>query len=311
MCVDGSAPAALCLGHHPESRTPERYAADTGVECALRFLEDPSPPGPFSFVTNDHYDADGVLSAWALLEPEAARHHRELLVAAAECGDYAEVGSEEALQVSAALAGILDHRASPLSASIAGLALPQAEERAYEFALSNVASMLRGPDAWRELWGDEHAWWSRSLDAPLSVTELAPARLGVVESDDEPHPAVLFAKARGDLVLLVVRKEGGYAYRAEWRPHAWARTVRRPPIRRTSLEKLCLPLNALETNRRGRWMHDGYPGRGRSEALAFVSPGGAPEVSTLEPTEVVGRLAWFLVDRRQDPPATNAPQQDF
>ena len=43
-----------------------------------------------ALVLNNHYDSDGVLSAFALLEPEVALRHEALLVAGAEAGDFDE-----------------------------------------------------------------------------------------------------------------------------------------------------------------------------------------------------------------------------
>ena len=39
---------------------------------------------------NNHFDTDGVLSVWTLLDPERALAQRDLLVAAAEAGDFDE-----------------------------------------------------------------------------------------------------------------------------------------------------------------------------------------------------------------------------
>ena len=41
-------------------------------------------------VVNNHFDTDGLLSVWVLLDPEQALSCRELLIAAAEAGDFDE-----------------------------------------------------------------------------------------------------------------------------------------------------------------------------------------------------------------------------
>ena len=41
-------------------------------------------------MVNNHFDTDGLLSIWVLLDPERALACRDLLVAAAEAGDFDE-----------------------------------------------------------------------------------------------------------------------------------------------------------------------------------------------------------------------------
>ena len=56
-----------------------------------------------ALVVNNHYDTDGVLSVFALLEPAAALAHEALLVAAAAAGDFDEWPEESGIKLNAAL----------------------------------------------------------------------------------------------------------------------------------------------------------------------------------------------------------------
>jgi hypothetical protein len=84
--------AALDLTHWQGNRTPRRYKADTSTEIALNFVSSAEAAGQWAdaVVVNNHFDTDGVLSVWVLLEPERAAACRDLLVAAAEAGDFDE-----------------------------------------------------------------------------------------------------------------------------------------------------------------------------------------------------------------------------
>ncbi|MCH8277117.1 MAG: YbjQ family protein, partial [Bacteroidetes bacterium] len=56
-------------------------------EAILRMENDAGRRGAEA-VSNNHYDIDGLISLWAVLNPEAALERAELLVAIGECGDF-------------------------------------------------------------------------------------------------------------------------------------------------------------------------------------------------------------------------------
>jgi len=60
-----------------------------------------------ALVLNNHYDTDGVLSVWSCLQPALALKHRNLLISAAESGDFGEWTSDEGLMLDCALESIL------------------------------------------------------------------------------------------------------------------------------------------------------------------------------------------------------------
>ena len=93
ISCDGLVPgASLDLTHWQGNRTPSRYKADTSTEIALNFVRSPEAVEQWAdaVVVNNHFDTDGLLSIWTLLDPEPAIANRELLVAAAEAGDFDE-----------------------------------------------------------------------------------------------------------------------------------------------------------------------------------------------------------------------------
>src|SRR5262249_2591290 len=93
ISCDGLVPgAALDLTHWQGNHTPAQYKADTSTEIALRFVASPEAAERWAgaVVVNNHFDTDGILSAWILLDSDRAMAHRDLLVAAAEAGDFDE-----------------------------------------------------------------------------------------------------------------------------------------------------------------------------------------------------------------------------
>jgi uncharacterized protein DUF6687 len=82
------------LSHWYPNETAARYRADTSTEIALDFAQ--QHPDHGYLVIGDHADTDGVLSLFALAEPDLALAHRSLLVQAAELGDFSFWGDEAA-----------------------------------------------------------------------------------------------------------------------------------------------------------------------------------------------------------------------
>src|SRR5438552_11703005 len=82
VIVDG-APApttVLTLSHWPHAPFLPGLSADLSAQMAFSYLEGPDPHHPADVVSNNHFDQDGLVSVFALAEPEAALARRDLLV---------------------------------------------------------------------------------------------------------------------------------------------------------------------------------------------------------------------------------------
>ena len=79
MVVDGSANAAtvLTLSHWPHAPCPAELRRDLSAESALAYLDAPSMHGSAEVVTNNHFDQDGLMSVYALVDPDAAQARAE------------------------------------------------------------------------------------------------------------------------------------------------------------------------------------------------------------------------------------------
>jgi hypothetical protein len=248
---DGLVPgAALDLTHWQGNRTPPQYKADTSTEIALNFIGSPESGEQWAnaVVVNNHFDTDGILSAWVLLDPEQAMAHGALLVAAAESGDFDEWPA-------------LD-RGLWLDAAIRQLAAGAADdEAAYQLVLPQLPELIHDLDQRRDLWGRE---WDdlQSAVAALESGGLRAERLhmlGVmIHAIGQPEvPGALLARRflpAARRYLLAFGREGGrYDYRYE-RPHyAWADTVIRPVLPQPDAGALAKALG-LE------WTDEGLPG---------------------------------------------------
>src|SRR5687768_11848564 len=125
IIVDGNkCGAGIQLSHWPGNTTPAQLKADLSVEIVLRLLFSAEPcihRPHFDLATNDHYDTDGLLAIWALLNPTTSPGHMSALLAAAEAGDFYEFTSPQAVQFDLIVRAFESLESSPLAAQIACL----------------------------------------------------------------------------------------------------------------------------------------------------------------------------------------------
>ena len=84
--------AVLTLAHWRAAPTPEALRDDTSAGSALRALHHPETPGlEAAAVTANHFDIDGFIGVWSLLNPALALRHEQLLRMVAVLGDFREI----------------------------------------------------------------------------------------------------------------------------------------------------------------------------------------------------------------------------
>jgi hypothetical protein len=241
--------ASLDLTHWQGNHTPVEYKADTSTEIALNFASSPDAFDRWAdaVVVNNHFDTDGILAAWVLLDPAAAAC-RDLLVAAAEAGDFDEWPAlEQGLWLDAAIRAL---------GSAAG-----DDDEAYAQVLPQLPELVRRVNERRDLWGKE---WDELL---ASAAALESGRLhaecrsaiGIMTHPNGQNevPAPLLARRflpGARRYLLVFERQGGrFDYRYE-RPHyAWADTVVRPLVPEPDAAALAEQLGP-------EWTDAGLPG---------------------------------------------------
>src|ERR1041385_3323620 len=159
LAVDGTVDNAIHFSHWQGNNTPAEVKADTSTEIALNLVASPNRGAltqGIELVTNNHFDTDGVLSVWTVLNGERALAHRDLLVAAAEAGDFSEYSSDDGVRVSIAIQGS-DQASQNNDAGCTLAHLPAGEEvhddaRAYELVLPEVERLLTNVNDYESLW---------------------------------------------------------------------------------------------------------------------------------------------------------------
>ena len=301
LSVDGTVDNSIHFSHWHGNTTPAELKADTSTEIALNLVASPNREAltnGIELVTNNHFDTDGVLSVWTVLNGERALAYRDLLVSAAEAGDFSEHSSDDGVRVSIAIQGPdqaspNNDDGSPLARLIAGEEVDD-EARAYELVLPEVERLLKNINNYEALWREGWERLAAAIESfergeskvtehsNISLVTLAPELFNGTEGG---APFTAISKyAHGELFLIAIPSNGGWYYRLDYPYYSWAETVVRPRIARRDLSGALQLLNGKEGNHDGRWQMDD---REMTSAVKFLDPGRTLAISRLEPQDVV------------------------
>jgi len=309
LSVDGTVDNSIHFSHWQGNTTPAELKADTSTEIALNLVASPNRAtltNGIELVTNNHFDTDGVLSVWTVLNGERALRYRDLLVSAAEAGDFSEYSSDDGVRVSIAIQGSdqaspNNDDGSPLARLLAGQEIDD-DARAYELVLPEVERLLTNINDYESLWREG---WERVATAiesfergeskvteysKISLITLAPALFDGTGFSPTRHAAPYTAiskYAHGELFLIAIPTGSGWFYRLDYPYYSWAETVVRPQIKRRDLSGALQLLNDKESNRDGRWQMDD---REMTSAVKFLDNRKTLAASRLEPQDVVEAL---------------------
>ncbi len=70
------------------SGSPIELRDDLSAQIAFHYLDRPDLHVDVDAVSNNHFDQDGLMSMYALLEPEAASERRDRVIDVARMGDF-------------------------------------------------------------------------------------------------------------------------------------------------------------------------------------------------------------------------------
>ena len=311
LSVDGTVGNSIHFSHWQGNETPAEVKADTSTEIALNLIASPNKDGltqGIELVTNNHFDTDGVLSVWTMLNGERALELRDKLIPAAEAGDFSEFTNENAIRASIAIQGSDqpiggDDPGSPLARQIAGGPVDD-DERAYELVLPEVEHLLTRTDEYENLWRGPWQQIVAAIDSfergASTVEEFSDAKLSLITLARElfgpsgfnpARQAVPFTAisryARGQLFLIAIPYQNGWAYRIDYPYYSWAETIVRPRIKRRNFVTLLSRLNELESGRAAQWNLDTSE---LSSAVKFTGSDGKLSASVLEPDQVVNAI---------------------
>jgi hypothetical protein len=294
VTVDGAggAQSVLSLAHWPGNTTPPMFAAETATRIVDLYLR-AGPAGPeVDAVTNNHYDVDGLLAAWLLLEHPAERSpERPMALAAAEAGDFGTWTDPWAMRIALALMAFAEPATTPLESVRRLLSPTLNHDPAGELSvavLPRVRRVLADPERFRLLW--QVPWDAIDADIALldsgvaTIEEVSKHDLAIVRASrllarEAVHPRTACSR------VLDVLPDGTLIFR--YRYETWVTWSARPTMPRRDLTRVVDALNAIET----------APGTWRFEGIAQITPrmyladaNGRPAPSKLTVAQVVDVL---------------------
>ena len=291
--------ALLGLSHWPNGETPPHLAADTSAEIVARYL-DATPSGPsIGIVTNNHFDEDGLLATFLLLERPPPGEIRERAVAAAEAGDFRTWTEPTAAWSAIAIMAMAERPTTPFPNVLRALNRAGQDDPAGAITIAllpHVAGLLCDPGRYRRLW---EPTWARIQDdmalidcGAATIEEVPGGDLAIVRSD---RPLSPFAVHPLISAMRVLTATPHGMFRLEHRYETWVRYVSRPLPPRIDLSVLLPRLTQIET-RPGGWRFDGvdHP----QARLVFGNASGAPAPSGLSCGQLVEEIL------RVNPPTT-------
>ncbi|MCY4121575.1 MAG: hypothetical protein OXG72_11720 [Acidobacteria bacterium] len=260
VIVDGTANdrTLITLSHWRRSGTPADLMADTSTAIVFNYLDRPDLHVAADVVSNNHFDEDGLVGIYALLEPEAAASRRDLLIDAAQAGDFGVFRSRRAARIAFAISAHADPSRSPFPRPLFDRPAPQVEEGLYRALLDVLPRLLVDIDGYRSLWRPEDAALTNTeqlFDAGrITIEEQPELDLAVVRgpSAGEWHPMAVHTRTAATRLLLVHGARVEFRYRYE----SWVQMASRRPALRVDLSALAGELTR-EDRSDGRWRFEG------------------------------------------------------
>ena len=304
--------AVLTLAHWRGAATPAALRDDTSAGSCLRALHAPATPGlAAEAVTANHFDIDGFIGVWALLNPDLALAHEELLRLVATLGDFREIDwhnplADHALKLVCWLnAEEKAHFYEPFGAPARRRREDEASAEKFAWFLPRFADVLLNPEAGRAAWAPEYertktaaGTLQGALTQRAAYSDLG---LAVVRTPAPVPYYALFGPTDGfDWVLSLY---DGQRYELECKYTTWIDLESRPTLPRLALAPLAARLNELERSNY-RWAADQLTdtgpllrlaGRPLTKAERYADPDGRPiYASSLAASTVESEVVAFL-----------------
>jgi hypothetical protein len=266
IVVDGAPlpTTLLTLSHWPNNQSPPELRRDTSTATVFAYLDAVHLHQSVPWVTNNHFDEDGLFGMYAITDPLGALECRNLLIAASLAGDFGVVAERDAARLCFVIENLADADSSILPVEI--FAEEDRVAALYTALLDSLPAVLRDcRDGWPrygDLWAlqDEHLTASRALlaDGVVTVVESPELDLAVVRIPaylrrrqarrylvDEQAAVHPFAINSATQCSRILRVQGKH-YEFEYRYESWVQlATRRVPLR-VHLGSLAERLNELE-----------------------------------------------------------------
>jgi Family of unknown function (DUF6687) len=259
IIVDGPANqhTRLILSHWPHSGTPWDLKADLSAQIVFRYLDRPDLNVQVDAVSNNHFDEDGLIGLFSILNPGAAQAQRDLLIDIAAAGDFGTFKFRDAAKIAFVIGAFADEETSPLPAGIFRCPYPEHTSGLYQEMLVRLPEILAKLEGFRSLWEPQEQQLLRSEAAfrsgGIRIEEIPSVDLAIVtlpEDHLDCHQMAIHNTTNCFRILTMA----GRKYELKYRYETWVQYVSARPLPRVDLGPLAKQLSEKEAS---AWKFDG------------------------------------------------------
>ncbi|HEY9677995.1 MAG TPA: DUF6687 family protein [Drouetiella sp.] len=264
ILVDGAdnAGTKLVLSHWKDNLTPADLKDDLSAQIVFNYLDQPDFHVNVDAVTNDHFDADGLVGIWTLIHPEDAQEMRDFLIDIASVGDFNVYKNRDAARVSFALDAWMNPHLSPLKKSVLQLSYPELTVVLHEELLPRLAKIIEKVDFQEKFWHQQDALLEASEDGfknkKFKLNELPELDLAIVTMPDSNVPIAesihrMAIHNLTDCMRILIMQETHFELYLRY--ETWVDFKSRKLMPRVDLTELAANLTKQESMD-GRWSFD-------------------------------------------------------
>ncbi len=248
--VDCFLPGRLNLSHWRGAGPPPELAEDTSAAIAINALIKAALPDTARFVTNNHFDVDGFIGIWSLLNPDLALEHQHVLKAIGLVGDFRELPLDKSIQEKVLkLVAWLNTVEKKKFYAPFGKAYHEEEAciDKFNYFLPAFGEVIKDQEPFKPDWEEEYTLVSQHLELLAgrgSVLFYNDIKLLVAKAPQPLHYYALFGQsAKADMVLTIYQ---GNQYELEYKYTTWVDAFGRKSYPRVDFKPLIKKLNESE-----------------------------------------------------------------
>ena len=260
IIVDGSPTdnTVLSLSHWKGVPTSEILKADVAAEVTFNYLSHPELKVDADFVSNDHFDEDGLVSVFTLVYPEYALRNKELLIGIANAGDFGIYSDLQAARLSFIISSYSSEKTSPLDSKIFQMKYSDQCEALYNEMLILLPELIENTQRFKAHYEKEEDFLLESefyfQNNFVQIEELKDLDLAILRISPEIkikrkervanllHPMSIHNRTRCFKILLVCENEYELYYRYE----SWVDYISEKHPPRIDLHDFRWDLNLIE-----------------------------------------------------------------
>jgi len=254
IVVDSLHPKSFVLAHWRGAPTPPEVRGDTSADIVFNALHQNLPELAYAAVSANHFDVDGFVGVWTLLNPELALSQENMLREMARIGDFRELDlSKPEADLALKLVSWLNAKEKELFYPPFGTEAMEENEAVasvpkFAYFLREFGQVLLHPETEKEVWQPEYEQvqqdYNRLHSSETKIKTYPEIGLIILETPEPAHYYALFSLTVGyDMVLM---RYSHHRYELEYKYTTWIDLDSRPTLPRLPLKPLKDLLNKLE-----------------------------------------------------------------